>query len=73
MINYQKRLINYQEQQRWGSFKRFLQGFKFPYLVKIVNYYSLPCADIRQQRCIYKSIKEAKLTYQDIWRAVIND
>ena len=73
MINYQKRLINYQEQQRWERFKRFLQGFKRPYVVKIVNYYSLPCADIRQQRCIYKTLREANLTYQHIWEAIIND
>ena len=65
----QKRL----ERERWERFKQFLDGFKKPYLQKIVNYHNLTCADIKQQRCIYKSIRLAKLNSQDIWRALIND
>ncbi|WP_066116311.1 hypothetical protein [Geminocystis sp. NIES-3709] len=58
-----------EKQQR---LQKFLNGFKHNYLLKIVNYYNLNCADSRQLRCIYKSIKQAKLNYQDIWRALIN-
>ncbi|WPF87337.1 hypothetical protein WEU38_10990 [Cyanobacterium aponinum AL20118] len=59
------------ERERQERLQRFLDGFKYNYLLKVVHYYDLNCADTRQLRCIYKSIKQAKLDYQDIWRALI--
>lgn len=59
------------ERERQERLQRFLNGFKHNYLLKIVNYYNLNCADTNQLRCIYKSIKKSRLNYQDIWRALI--
>ena len=60
------------QREKWGNVQRFLNGFKLKYLQKVIKYHHLTCADIKQQRCIYKSIRDAKLNHQEIWEAIIN-
>ena len=67
------KIIKWRKQEEWGRFQRFLDGFKLKYLQKIIKYHQLTCADLKQQRCIYKSIREAKLNHQQVWEAIIND
>lgn len=68
-----KLLRKYEERLRWDKLRKFLEGFKPKYLVKIVQYHNLYCADLKQYRCLMKSLRKSNLNYQDIWRAIIND
>ena len=69
----EKLLRQYEERKRWERLQKFLWGFKPKYLVKIVNYHNLTCADTNQYRCLIKTLREYKLNYQQMWEAVIND
>lgn len=53
-------------------YNQFLNGFKTSHLKTIVRYYHLTCADHHQERCLRKSIRENKLSFKQIWRAIIN-
>lgn len=56
---------------RQERYNRFLNGFKKSHLKIIVQYYNLTCFDYNQERCLRKSIREQKLTFKEIWRALI--
>ena len=71
-MNSNQKINKWRKQEEWGRFQRFLDGFKLKYLQKIIKYHHLPCADIKQQRCIYKSIRESNLSREQIWEAAIN-
>ena len=71
-MNINQKIIKWRKQEEWVRFQRFLDGFKLEYLQKIIKYHHLTCADIKQLRCIYKSIRDAKLNHQQIWDAIIN-
>jgi len=68
-----KYLQQFNQEIQWRKMQRFLEGFKPQYLEKIVKYHNLSCADIRQYRCLMKTLRESNLSYQNIWEAIIND
>ena len=66
-------ITKWRKEIEWERFKRFLDGFDPKYHKKIIQYHQLTCGDLRQKRSLYKSIREAKLNYQQVWEAIIND
>lgn len=59
-------------EQRKKKFERFLKGFNKGHLRKIVDYYGLGCADLHQERCLVKSIRDSGLQYQQVWTVLIS-
>jgi len=70
---YQKKAIEFDNERKWNRMRKFLEGFKPKYLEKIIKYHQLPCVDIRQNRCLMKTLRESNLSYQNIWEAIIHD
>ncbi len=67
---YQRLAKQFDDEKRWNKMRRFLEGFKPKYLIKIIEYHNLPCADTNQYRCLMKSLRESNLTYQNVWDAI---
>ena len=75
---YQRKTREFDKRQKWNRMRKYLEGFKPKYLQQIIKYHQLNCVDINQIASYLATVKcftlrEAKLNYQQIWSAVINN
>ncbi|WP_342596756.1 hypothetical protein VKI21_12535 [Cyanobacterium aponinum UTEX 3222] len=66
-----KKLQKWREKAEEQRLNNFLLGFRIEHLQKVVLFYDLTCADWKQKRCLVKTIRESKLTYQQIWKPIM--